>query len=98
MRRGDIEIEGRIDLHGMKHDAARAAVVAFITRAVLAGKRCLLIITGKGKIREVGVLRSSLPRWLDEPELRPRILVLRQAQPKHGGDGAWYVLLRKSDH
>jgi DNA-nicking Smr family endonuclease len=45
--------------------------------------------------RERGILRRAVPRWLNEPDLRPLILGFAQAQPAHGGAGAFYVLLRR---
>ena len=42
-----------------------------------------------------GVLRGAVPRWLNQPTLRPKLLAFCHAQPKHGGDGALYVLLKR---
>ncbi len=42
-----------------------------------------------------GVLKSAVPRWLAEPELRRQVLATAAAQPRHGGAGAAYVLLRR---
>ncbi len=100
--RGQLAIEARLDLHGLTQDEAHARLAGFIRRSAVAGKRCVLIITGKGfkppynKIGgETGVLRKAVPRWLNEPSLRRDIVALRHAQPKDGGDGALYVLLRR---
>ena len=97
LRRGQMPIDGRLDLHGLTHDRARAALAARVQDAHAAGQRCLLVITGKGLRSEgaVGVLREGLPRWLNGPDLRPLVLAVRQAQPRHGGAGAFYVLLRR---
>ena len=48
-------------------------------------------MSGRGS----GVLREAVPRWLNEPPLRPRIIAFTQAQPKDGGHGALYVLLKR---
>ncbi len=58
------------------------------------------MITGKGTTTEAatgagGVLRAQVPRWLNEPANRARVLAFDYAQPKHGGLGAIYVLLRR---
>ncbi len=93
-RRGQLEIEGRLDLHGKTQEEARRALDAFLTRAAEAGKRCVLVITGKGR-PEGGVLRAEVPRWLNSPENRARIVSFDYAQQRHGGHGALYVLLKR---
>ncbi len=93
-RKGELAIEATLDLHGLIQTEAHRRLDAFIERAAAAGTRMLLVVTGKGQ-NGGGVLRDSVPRWLAEPGLRPRVLALAHAQPKHGGGGALYVLLRK---
>jgi DNA-nicking Smr family endonuclease len=111
LRRGQMPVEATLDLHGMTQQAAHAAVARFIARQHSAGKRCLLIVTGKGKAgdplspkeapsrftysSERGVLREALPRWLNEPALRQHIIAVSPARPEHGGAGASYVLLKR---
>ena len=87
-------IDGRIDLHGMTQDAAHAALTGFIAHSHEAGRRCVLVITGKGRAGG-GVLRAQVPRWLNQGPLRERILGFSYARPQHGGDGALYVLIRR---
>jgi DNA-nicking Smr family endonuclease len=60
------------------------------------GARLLLIITGKGKDLQ-GVLRNSLPGWLMAGEFKHQILTIHPAHIRHGGDGATYVLLRRTE-
>lgn len=95
MKRGEMAIDGRLDLHGLTQDLAHAELTAFVTRAWDAGKRCLLVITGKGTREGSGVLRSNVPRWLNQPPLRDRVLGFSYARPQHGGEGALYVLIRR---
>ena len=97
LSRGQLTIEGRLDLHGLTQDEAHQRLAGFIRRAVAAGKRNVLVITGKGfkTSGEIGVLRQAVPRWLNEPALRRHLVTLRHAQPKDGGEGALYVLLRR---
>ncbi|MDP9163724.1 MAG: Smr/MutS family protein, partial [Pseudomonadota bacterium] len=45
--------------------------------------------------RPRGVIRASLRDWLQDSNLRPYIAALRPAHPRHGGGGAWYVILRR---
>jgi DNA-nicking Smr family endonuclease len=92
LRRGRLDPEGRIDLHGMTQEAAYRALLNFLTRAQAQGAKLVLVITGKG-----GVLRAQLPLWLGQPDLRPLVAGLNAAHVRHGGAGAFYVLLRKGE-
>jgi DNA-nicking Smr family endonuclease len=94
LRRGLLEIEARLDLHGDTQEAARRRLDAFIERARAGNRRCVLVITGRG-VRSGGVLRQMVPRWLGETPNRERVLAYADAQPRHGGHGALYVLLRR---
>lgn len=99
LRRGQLPLERQIDLHGLIQEDAHAALSAFILRAWSEGRRCLLVITGKGRDRQpgerVGTLQQAVPRWLNESRLRPMILAVHHALPRDGGSGALYVLLRR---
>ena len=93
-------IEARLDLHGMTQAEAHRALAGFIRTARGGGKRCVLVITGRGAPRDhggAGVLREAVPRWLAEPGLRPHLLAIATAQPQDGGAGALYVMLRRTD-
>lgn len=91
MKRGEFRPEGTLDLHGMTQGEAFAAFSRFIARAGREEKRNLLVITGKGT-RGGGVLRRLLPLWAEEI---PAILALSPARPRDGGEGAFYVRLRR---
>lgn len=90
LRRGRLEPEARLDLHGLTHDGAYRALLRFLFGAQAAGHKLVLVITGKG-----GVLRERLPLWLGQAELQPLVAGVNKAHVKHGGGGAFYVLLRK---
>lgn len=90
LRRGRLEPEARLDLHGLTHDGAYRALLRFLFGAQAAGHKLILVITGKG-----GVLRERLPLWLGQAELQPLVAGVSKAHVKHGGGGAFYVLLRK---
>ncbi len=94
LRKGPADIDGRIDLHGMTQAEAYAALHRFIRNAVKTGRRTLLVINGKGRVGG-GVLRRQLPMWLEEGELRGIVLAFTPARPKDGGEGAFYIKLRK---
>ena len=104
LKRGKLKPEGRIDLHGMTLDRAHPALNRFILSAHKSGKRLVLVITGKGKMRDEGgpipvrhgVLRHQVPQWLSMPPLSSVILQVTQAHVSHGGGGAYYVYLRRS--
>lgn len=95
LHKGRMEIDGRLDLHGMTQAEAHDALAVFLDRAEARGWRCVLVITGKGTRPGGGVLRDAVPRWLNLPSHRARILSFGAARPKDGGDGALYVLLRR---
>ena len=100
LRRGELPIEARLDLHGMTREEAHRALDDFLTHAAGMGQRCVLVITGKGRSRGAtdetgGVLRAAVPRWLNESPNRGRLLAFAPARPQHGGGGALYLLLRR---
>ncbi len=108
LRQGKMEIEGRLDLHGLTLAQAEPAVGSFIRASQSSGKRCVLIITGKGDTQSAarsegpwyeaprGQIRQNLPLWLASPDLSPLVLSIAPARPQHGGSGAVYVLLRRT--
>ncbi|MBL6935093.1 MAG: Smr/MutS family protein [Alphaproteobacteria bacterium] len=102
LKRGQLAIEGELDLHGFKQPQARRALDDFIEKAAHDGRRCLLVVTGKGERAGVeegwrgsGVLREAVPGWLNDPVNRDHVLAFCHAQPRHGGDGALYILLKR---
>jgi DNA-nicking Smr family endonuclease len=104
LRKGALEPDARLDLHGLTEMAAHRALAIFLRGAQTRGARLVLIVTGKGA-REPedrfemngrrGVLKTLTPRWLKEPELAGLIADIRTAHRRHGGEGALYVYLRK---
>ncbi len=109
IRGGRVDIEARVDLHGMRQDEAHVALRRFLLSCQSRGLRFVLIITGKGKAigtsntqfgendRERGVLKRNVPRWLDEPDLRAVVVSFTTAAIQHGGEGAIYVHLRSKN-
>jgi DNA-nicking Smr family endonuclease len=107
---GRTQIDARLDLHGLRQDDAHGRLCAFVFDAHARGLKTVLVITGKGReIDDVtmsyvdtldrsprGVLRRNLPRWLAEPDLRARVVSFTQAAQNHGGDGAFYIELRRN--
>ncbi len=93
---GRQKIEARLDLHGMWLNEAQIAVRDFVELAQNSGKRCVLVITGKGGITGQGKIKAEFPKWLNDADIRRFILSFTPARPEHGGAGAFYVYLRKS--
>jgi DNA-nicking Smr family endonuclease len=94
LRRGQVVIDESIDLHGLTQEQAHERLGRFLADAQGRGLRCLLVVTGKGLVHG-GVLRHMVPRWLNEGANRARVLAFAPAQPKHGGAGALYLLIRR---
>ena len=94
LRLGDIVIDAKLDLHGMTRVEAFETLVNFMHKKTKAGKRTYLIITGKGRGGE-GVLRRNLESWISQLPEAKSVLALRPGAPKHGGEGAFYVVMRK---
>ena len=96
-RRGLMPIDATLDLHGHTQSSGRTALAGFLRAHRAAGRRCVLVVTGKGLKDDwsPGALRQALPGWLNAPDLRRLILAYCHAQPHHGGSGAVYILLRR---
>jgi len=90
MRKGRIEPEASLDLHGMNQERAHRALVKFLQRGRANDARVVLVITGKS-----GVLNRQLRLWLGHADVRPLVSGVSAAHRRHGGAGAYYVTLRK---
>ena len=105
LKRGKMPPEAKLDLHGHTAAEARRALERFLDASARRSLRCVLVVTGTaaGRARDegvmpnrsAGILRASLPAWLDGPDNRARVIAHCPAQPRHGGAGARYVLLRR---
>lgn len=95
--RGAVDVEARIDLHGMRQDRAFSALISFLRSAQARGERLVLVITGKGLPEREGrgVLRQVVPEWLSRPDLRELVVGFEEAGRRHGAAGALYVRLRR---
>ena len=99
--RGSLEIDGRIDLHGLTQQAAHQRLRRYLADRQADGAKLVLVITGKGRTggetmigESRGILRRSVPLWLGSPEFRSLVIGFEAAGPRHGGEGALYVRLR----
>jgi DNA-nicking Smr family endonuclease len=98
--RGKLVPQASLDLHGMTLAAAERAVANFLDAAVAQDLRIILIVTGKGARLEGGRMlggriRAEFVGWLNRDDNRSRVRGVRPAHPRHGGAGAFYVLLRR---
>ncbi len=93
LRRGHWVVQAQLDLHGLRVEEAREALVSFIARAMKREMRCLRIIHGKGlgSVGKEPVLKGKVLKWLVQ---REEVLAFCQALPTDGGAGALIVLLR----
>ena len=93
VRRGQLDVEARLDLHGHTQDTAFRELAGFLLTQRAMGARCVLVITGKGRLGG-GVLRSRFLDWIGSAEIRPLLAGYSRAHARHGGEGACYLLLK----
>lgn len=98
LKQGRYEAEARLDLHRMTVKHARSEVFGFIEESFEHGLRSIMIVHGKGEnsaqSKASGRLKAYVDHWLRELD---QVQAFHSAQPRHGGTGAVYVLLRKSE-
>ena len=97
LRKGEFAIQGHVDLHGMTREEAKAALEAYVSRARHSGKRCILVVHGRGlhSKDQVPVLKDALKRWMMTARFAEHVLAFATARPHDGGAGAVYLLLRR---
>jgi DNA-nicking Smr family endonuclease len=98
LRRGDFAVQGHVDLHGLTREEAKRAVDEFLRRSRNAGKRCVLVVHGRGlhSRDQLPVLKEALRTWLSTARFARHVLAFATARPADGGGGALYVLLRRA--
>ncbi len=97
LKRGKLDIEGTLDLHGYTQTKAHQALSRFLQTGFETGRRTVLIITGKGdKLGgRPGVLKDAVPGWFNEMPMRQWVAGFSYAAPKDGGNGALYVRIKR---
>ena len=96
LRRGEVPVDLRVDLHGSRAAEARRRLAAELGRAQAEGLRCVLVVHGRGLHSDgPAVLREGVTEWLTAAPLAARVMAFASAQPADGGSGATYVLLRR---
>jgi DNA-nicking Smr family endonuclease len=98
LRRGEYAVQAHVDLHGLTREEARGAVEAFLRASRSAGKRCVLVVHGRGlhSKDQLPVLKDALRTWLATARFARHVLAFASARPVDGGAGAIYVLLRRA--
>lgn len=98
LKQGRYESEARLDLHRLTAAGARRELFEFIEESHRLGVRTVLVIHGKGQTsaerERSSILKGCTDHWLRELDI---VQAFHSAQPQHGGTGAVYVLLRKSE-
>ncbi len=93
LKKGQIPWQARLDLHGLRQNAARDSLCHFVEEQSQLSNRCLLIIHGKGSPNgEPPILKNLVNHWLQQ---LPQILAFHSALARDGGNGAIYVLLKR---
>lgn len=97
LRKGEIALQGHVDLHGLTRDEAKGALERFLLSARQKVKRCVLVVHGRGlhSKDEIPVLKAGVQLWLTRGKLARWVLAFTTARPHDGGAGAVYVLLRR---
>lgn len=90
-----------VDLHGHTLTSAYARLEQELARAIKDERRVMLVITGKppradqDPNRPRGLIRQQIPNWLASSTHRHAIAAIRNAHPRHGGQGALYLIFRR---
>jgi DNA-nicking Smr family endonuclease len=97
LRRGDFSVQGHVDLHELGAEAARAELEKFLVESRRRGRRCVVVVHGRGvhPQDQVPVIRERMSAWLTRGRLSKFVLAFATARPVDGGAGALYVLLRR---
>lgn len=95
LRAGQIAFEGSLDLHGMTVESARGELWAFLAEAIRLEVRCVRVTHGKSNRLDgrKPMLKSHINTWLRQ---HGQVLGFVSCQPRHGGTGAVYILLKRN--
>jgi DNA-nicking Smr family endonuclease len=92
LRKGQYNVEAKLDLHGMTTEKARIALNQFLMRCLHKKMRVVLVIHGKGHPGQAPILKNKLNHWLRETDV---VLAFCSAASIHGNRGATYILLKR---
>ena len=97
LRRGQLAIDGRLDLHGLRAEEAKAALAEFLRKMRAQGEKCVLVIHGKGRHSpsSEGVLRGEMSAWLSQGPASVNVDAFASQTDPDGDSGSMLVLLRR---
>jgi DNA-nicking Smr family endonuclease len=99
LKSGSVEPDRTLDLHGHNLDSAWSAIDLALERAIAAGDRVVLLITGHARPQDPpvqrGRIRAAVHDWLAASRHSSRIAAVRGAHRRHGGGGSLYIILRR---
>lgn len=97
LKRGEYPIDATLDLHGLSLEKAHENLLNFLNSAIKMKLRCLLVITGKGLHSDKNsiTIKEEFPNWVYHFGIKEHIITYIKAHEKHGGSGAFYILLRR---
>jgi DNA-nicking Smr family endonuclease len=97
LRAGEYAVQAHVDLHGLNREEARERVSRFLLDSRRAGRRCVLMVHGRGHHSKdsIPVLKQAVRSWLERGQIARLVLAFATARPSDGGAGAVYVLLRR---
>jgi len=101
LSRGMVQPDATVDLHGHTLNSAYAMLDDALGRSIARGDRIILLITGKPprpdseRPHARGAIRAAVGDWLHSSRHADAIAAVRGANPRHGGSGALYIVLRR---
>ena len=107
LKKGQILIDRKVDFHGHSLIEAKQLFLDTVSDCFIKNYRCVLFITGKGMRKKTAdnfqnnklyysEIRNNFINWTSINKVQSKILNVQQAGPKYGGDGAFFVYLRKN--
>lgn len=111
LNKGQVAPDMTVDLHGHSLSSAYSRMDGALAQAQAAHMRVMLLITGKARAhshnsandgghgtdgRPRGAIRRAMQDWLSASRHAGNIAAVRSAHPRHGGDGALYIILKRN--
>jgi len=103
VKAGRLEPDLTLDLHGHTLDTAFDRIMAGLDQARMMGARVVLVVAGRerpvdpaDRMTKRGAIRAKLLDWLAASRHADAITAVRRAHTRHGGEGALYLILKRS--
>jgi len=96
----------KVDLHGLSLDEANKKIEILVDKYFLEGVEKIIVITGKGLrsktidnpyvSKDLSILKKSVPDYINtNSKINNKIKSISKAEIKDGGEGAFYIFLKK---